>query len=84
MEMTLEPTQDMPDHEEEDQVIATATSLHVLALRYWAEGRPTDAIRIERQAEELLLRHRASGPLLSEVTRTLEELEAPSTGTGST
>lgn len=72
----------MPDDEEEHDVLATATSLHVLALRYWADGRPTDAIRVERQAEALLRRHPDTGPLLTEVTRTLAELEAPSAESG--
>jgi hypothetical protein len=68
------------DEEEEPDVLATATSLHVLALRYWADGRRTDAIRIERQAEALLRTHRMSGPLLTEVTRTIDELQAPPAG----
>ena len=71
------------DDEEDHDVLATATSLHVLALRYWADGRPTDAIRIERQAESLLLRHGTGGPLLSEVTRTISELEASAAGSSS-
>ncbi len=71
----------MPDDQEEGHdVLATATSLHVLALRYWADGRKTDAIRVERQAEALLRRHQMAGPLLTEVTRTIAELEAPTAG----
>ena len=78
--MTQEPTHDMPDDEEVHDVLATATSLHVLALRYWADGRRTDAIRVEREAEALLLQHGMEGQLMTEVTRTIEELEAPSAG----
>jgi len=78
--MTWEPPHDRPDEEEEDDVLTTATSLHVLALRYWADGRRTDAIRVEREAEALLLKHGTGEPLLTEVTRTIEELEAPSAG----
>jgi hypothetical protein len=57
-------------------VVAIATSLHQLALRYWADGRPSDAHRIEQQAQAILADHGVDGELLLEVASTLHTLAA--------
>jgi hypothetical protein len=72
----------IPDDEEDLEVLATAKSLHELGLRYWADGRRVDAIRVENEAQALLLRHAVGPELLSEVNATLEELGGTGGGIG--
>jgi len=80
----MEPKLETPDDHEGLDVLTTATSLHELGLRYWADGRRDDAIRVEQEAEALLLHHGVSSQLLAEVTATLEELGGDlSTGSSS-
>ena len=46
--------------------------LHELALTYWAEERPADALRIERHARDLVRGLDQPQPLLVDIAATIE------------
>jgi len=48
--------------------------LHRLALRYWADGRLADALRIELQAATVVHRLRPRPRLLADIRSTVEAL----------
>jgi hypothetical protein len=56
------------------QAVKIAAMLFLLALRYWSEERPADALRVGREAAEILRSDGSDPALLAEVTSTLRAL----------
>ncbi len=53
------------------QTVKIEAMLYLLALQYWSEERPADALRVGRQAAEILRSDRSDSALLAEVTSML-------------
>jgi hypothetical protein len=64
----------MTDTQPDPNIVSTAESLHRLALRYWSDGRTSDATRVAREAEALLRMHGVDGQVLDDVAATLRSL----------
>ena len=71
---TVEPNCDpgaLPKRVSIGQTVKIEAMLYLLALQYWSEERPADALRVGRQAAEILRSNRSDQALLADVTSML-------------
>ncbi len=59
---------------EEEKAAVVGGSLHELALRYWAEGRPGDALRVDLEAAKILEPSAPESALMADIISTLAAL----------
>ena len=57
-----------------DKAADVGRSLHELALRYWSEGRPEDALRVDLEAAKLLGPSGPESALAADIRSTLAAL----------
>jgi hypothetical protein len=62
-----------PDDEGSD-ASSMGTNLYHLALKYWSEGRPEDAMRVGREALEILRKDPKATSLVAALDAMLEEI----------
>jgi hypothetical protein len=57
-----------------DKAAGVGRGLHELALRYWSEGRPEDALRVDLEAAKLLGSSAPESALMADILSTLAAL----------
>ena len=59
---------------DEGKALDIGSGLHQLALRYWSEGRPEDALRVDLEAARIVEPAAPGSALMADVTSTLSAL----------